>query len=302
MTIKHLVISGGGPTLFRTLGALQHLQEAAFWKLEDIESMYGTSAGAIVAVILCLRYEWDTLNTYFLDRPWHEAFPINASTIFDAFTKKGIFDRIFLEKAFKPLFNAKDISMEITMQEFYEYSKIEIHIYSFELHEFKPVDISYKTHPDLPLLTALQMTSAIPIVFAPKCMDGKCYLDGGISVNYPLNSCIDAGNNKDEILGFKNKYEDVNETEEAYNIDADSTMLDYISTFLHKLIFNMNTEHHQQAIPHEVAYNTKYLSLSYLQSVLSSRDIRCELMASGKAAAESFLLKKTSLPLHDAVV
>jgi predicted acylesterase/phospholipase RssA len=58
MTIKHLVISGGGPTLFRTLGALQHLQEAAFWKLEDIESIYGTSAGAIVAVILCLRYEW----------------------------------------------------------------------------------------------------------------------------------------------------------------------------------------------------------------------------------------------------
>jgi hypothetical protein len=40
-------------------------------------------------------------------------------------------------------------------------------------------------------------------------------------------------------------------------------------------------------------YDTKYLSLAYLQSVLSSRDIRCELMASGKAAAEVFLLKKT---------
>ncbi len=52
MTIKHLVISGGGPTLFRTLGALQHLQETTFWKIDEIESIYGTSAGAIVAVLL----------------------------------------------------------------------------------------------------------------------------------------------------------------------------------------------------------------------------------------------------------
>ena len=206
MAIKHLVISGGGPTLFRTLGALQHLQETEFWKIDEIKSIYGTSAGAIVAVLLCLRFEWDTLNTYFLDRPWHEAFPVNAGTLFDAFSKRGVFDRSFLEKAFKPLFNAKDISMNITMQEFYEYSKIEIHVYSFELHDFKPVDVSYKTHPNLALLTALQMSSAIPILFAPKCMDGKCYLDGGIVTNYPLNYCIEAGNNKEEILGFKNNY------------------------------------------------------------------------------------------------
>lgn len=292
MTIKHLVISGGGPTLFRTLGALHHLQNSNFWKIDDIKSIYGTSAGAIVAILLCLRFEWETLNTYFLDRPWHEAFPVNASTLFDAFSKKGVFDRSFLEKAFKPLFNAKDISMEITLQEFYEYSKIEIHLYSFELHDFKPVDISYKTHPNLELLTALQMSSAIPILFAPKCMDGKCYLDGGISTNYPLNYCIEAGNNIDEILGFKNNYENVNETEKAYNIDTESTMLDYISTFLHKLIFNVNTEDHQQSIIHEVVYDTKYLSLSYLQSVLSSKDIRYELMAGGKAAAEVFLQNK----------
>jgi hypothetical protein len=108
-----------------------------------------------------------------------------------------------------------------------------------------------------------------------------------------LNYCIEAGNKKDEILGFKNNYGDVNETEDAYNIDAESTMLDYISTFLYKLIFNMNTEHHQQSISNEVVYTTKYLSLSYLQSAFSSRDIRRELMAGGKTAAEVFLLKKT---------
>ena len=290
MVIKHIVISGGGPTMFRTLGALQHLQEKMFWDIDNIQSIYGTSAGAIVAIILCLKFDWETINDYFLKRPWHEAFPVNAGTIFDAYSKKGIFDKTFIEKAFKPLFSAKDISLDITMKEFYEYSNIKIHFYSFELHEFIPIDISYESHPDLSLLTALQMSTAIPIVFAPYCIDGKCYLDGGISTNYPLNYCIDAGNKKEEILGFKNKYiEDVEQDKLTYMIDQESSMLDYIMSFIHRLIFNMNTESQQQTIPNEVIYEAQYLSFEYLQSVLSSQEIRTELKNNGINAGESFL-------------
>ena len=134
------------------------------------------------------------------------------------------------------------------------------------------------------------MSTAIPIVFAPYCIDGKCYLDGGISTNYPLNYCIDAGNKKEEILGFKNKYiEDVEQDKLTYMIDQESSMLDYIMSFIHRLIFNMNTESQQQTIPNEVIYEAQYLSFEYLQSVLSSQDIRTELKNNGINAGESFL-------------
>ena len=39
MTIKHLVISGGGPIGISFLGALEYLHEKQFWKNEDIESI-----------------------------------------------------------------------------------------------------------------------------------------------------------------------------------------------------------------------------------------------------------------------
>ena len=149
MTIKHLVISGGGPIMIQTLGAIQHLTENEFFNVEDVESIYGTSAGAIVAVLLCLKFDWETVNDYMIKRPWHEVFPIKVQNILDAYAKKGIFDIKTVEKCFKPLFDAKDISLDITLNDFYEYSKIELHIFSFDVNAFRIVDISHLTHPDL---------------------------------------------------------------------------------------------------------------------------------------------------------
>jgi len=83
MTIKHLVISGGGPTLIKSLGACQYLEKNNFWKIDDIQSIHGTSAGAVIGGILCMRYDWETLNTYIIDRPWHEAYSFNIKSILD---------------------------------------------------------------------------------------------------------------------------------------------------------------------------------------------------------------------------
>ena len=50
--IKHLVISGGGAAGFSYYGVLKQTQLKGLWKLEDIQSIYATSAGAILAVII----------------------------------------------------------------------------------------------------------------------------------------------------------------------------------------------------------------------------------------------------------
>jgi len=54
MTIKHLVIPGGGPVGLKALGALQYLEQNGFWNIADIETIYATSAGAIISVLLTL--------------------------------------------------------------------------------------------------------------------------------------------------------------------------------------------------------------------------------------------------------
>lgn len=289
MTIKHLVISGGGPTMIKSIAACQYLQEQKFWNITDIKSIHGTSAGAIVGAIICLNYNWETLNAYIIDRPWHEAFPINIKSILDAYTNRGIFGRKAIEILFKSLLLGKDLSLDITLKELYDYSQIEMYIYTFEINNFKMESICYKNYPDLPLLTALQMSSAIPILISPVCMNGKCFIDGAVVSNYPLNYCLNEIENKDEILGFKNDYE---EKRESAIIDEDSTLLDYIINFLYKLIFQLNTEDKQEIIKNEVCYSARYLSLEYIKSFLSSCDLRKEFFQSGIDSATIFLSKK----------
>jgi len=289
MTIKHLVIAGGGPTMIKSIGACQHLEKNDFWKISDIESIHGTSAGAIVGAILCLKYDWETLNAYVVDRPWSEAFPFSIKYILDAYTNRGIFGRKAMEVIFKSLLLGKDLSLEITLKEFYEYSKIELCMHSFEINSFKMESISYITYPDLPLLSALQMTSAVPILISPVCIDGKCFIDGAVVSNYPLDFCLEFVKNTEEILGFKNDY---GEKKESNKITEDSTLLDYIMFFLYKLIFQLNTENKQLVIENEVVYSAHYLSLDYIKSVLSSKEMRKEFLQLGIDAAAVFLSKK----------
>lgn len=288
MTIKHIVLSGGGPILIHILGALKHLEENHFFKCNEIESIYGTSAGAIVGVLIALKYDWETIYDYIIKRPWHDVFPIKVQNILDAYTKKGLFDSKTIEKCFKPLFDAKDIDLNINLHDFFEYSKIELHFFSFDINTFQIVNISYKSHPELCLIKAIQMTCGLPVLVMPVCLNEQCFIDGGVVCNYPLQYCIDSGKNPDEILGFKNYYDP---SKKQNTITDDSTMLDFIMTFLFKLIGTMNTEHIQPNIKNEVTCDAEFLSIDVIKNALKSIDTRKELFESGIKSATKFLEK-----------
>jgi predicted acylesterase/phospholipase RssA len=284
MPIKHLVFSGGGPSMIQSVGCLQHLAESRYLEMEKIESVYGTSAGAMVAVLVCLKYDWQTIRDYIIGRPWHDLFAVKVQGIFDAYTKKGIFGQTTIEKAFKPLFDAKDISLKITLAEFYSYSGIDMHFFTFEINDFKMVDVSHTTHPALPLMTALHMTCSIPILMTPVCLDGKCYIDGGIICNYPLKYCLDTGKPEEDVLGFKNQYDDI-----TNHIHSESTILDFILCFLFKVIQSMSMDRIQPSIKYEVLCCTNFLSIETIRNAMSSMDARRSLYQSGIDAAIKYL-------------
>ena len=284
MTIKHLVISGGGPSMIQTLGAIQYLETAEFININNIETIYGTSAGAIVGVLIALKYDWVTINDYIIKRPWQDVFAIKAQNIFDAYTKKGLFDIKTIEKCFKPLLDAKDISMHITLADFFKYSNIELHFFAFEINNFVLTDVSHVTHPDLSLLVALQMTCGLPVLLTPVFIEDKCYADGGIMCNYSLKHCVESGKKEDEILGFKNNY-----IKNESFITIESTIIDYLLSFLFKLIGNVNQDHIQPPIKNEVVFNIHFLSMDIFKKALSDVHVREDLFKSGESYAKEFL-------------
>ena len=255
MTIKHLVIGGGGPFGLCALGALKYLHDKEFWNIENIKSIYATSIGALVAVYLSLKYDYDYIIEYLVKRPWEKLFEeIGVENILELYNNKGLINvhSMYLKK-YSILFDAKGLSPNITMKEFYEYSGIELNFITCDANHFTRIVISHKTHPDLELLTALCMTSSFPVIFTPVIVDDKCYIDGGIFSNYAVNICLqESGCKNEEILGIK-KYQSSNINDGL--ITSESNIIDFLEKITLNIFNRINDELILEKIPYEVVCN-----------------------------------------------
>jgi predicted acylesterase/phospholipase RssA len=290
--IKHIVVGGGGTTGFMTLGALKFLQDNKFWDISNIKTVYGTSIGSIAATCIALKYDWETLLTYFIRRPWNKLYAYNKSEmVLNLYNQKGIFKRAIFEKTLYPLLEGRGLSGNITMKELFEYSKIDIHFFSLELNSMTKTDLSYKTHPDLRVVDAIYMSSACPILFSP-CIDEAsktCYVDGGLICNYPVNECIE--NEKcipDEILGMRNIFEHyVNPVTES------TSVFEYFTSIYKQVTMYALNEQSYQPIQNEVVCITDNSGTDFVRWIdaLKSDNI-IALMNKGEMYARLFMKYK----------
>lgn len=288
--IKHIVINGGGPTGIMCYGALKCLFENKFIQLENIQSVYGTSAGAIIAAIILLKYDWTTLDDYILKRPWNKVFKLEPDHFFEMYTSKGLFQFDLVKEFLKPLLTAKDLTEEVTLKEFYEFNGIDFHCFTVEMNSFQKIDLSHTSHPDLPLLKALNMSSAVPILFKPIIDEDKCYVDGSLLDNYPINECISGQKcQPDEILGIKNKWASDEET----MINNDMNILQYLQSSLGQLVNHIQLAHNSTLTP--IRYELKCLCNKNMGDYtkwfeyLTNREKAKELIDEGKLYAELFM-------------
>ena len=54
MVFKHLIFCGGGPSFFSLLGCIKHLYDNKLFHIDNIETIYGTSSGAILSLFVSL--------------------------------------------------------------------------------------------------------------------------------------------------------------------------------------------------------------------------------------------------------
>jgi predicted acylesterase/phospholipase RssA len=208
-TIKHLVISGGASYGFLSYyGILKESNKQGLWKVDNIKSIYGTSAGTMLAVLISLKYNWDVLDNYLIKRPWYRIFKFDFDSLYKSILNKGILNKSVIYDAFSPIFKAMDISLDITLLEFYQKTNIEIFMFSTELETLNYVNLSYKTHPNWKVLDAVYASSCVPVIFVPLEIETKnnckqTYIDGYICLNYPLSICLNDGNSPSEIFGIK---------------------------------------------------------------------------------------------------
>ena len=295
MPVKHLVISGGGPIGLSFLGAIEYLCNINFFNIDDIESIYATSIGTILGVVFSLKYDWETINKYFIERPWKDVFRLTAKQIMDTYTNKGLYDIKIIEKTFKPLLEAKDLSLNITLKEFYEYSQKDIHFFVFDINSYKTVEITHILYPDLPLINAIYMSCSLPGIFIPTIMENMCLMDGGTLANFPLNYCLRDHPNKDEIFGFNFVFKNEDGTECSGNniINDDSDMMDYILAISLNSMNYITTSIKYDNIDNilECCSNTSTLSIESISYTIGTIEGRQQLFDKGVESAKQFIIQ-----------
>lgn len=285
--INYLVLSGGGQTIFDYTGIFKVLFEKKYLDINTIKSIYGTSSGSIIGALLCLKYDWEDIVDYIIRCPWENKLKIGINVAINIFQNNGIYDDNLFICLFKSVLNGKNLSTDVTLKELYDYSNIELHIYTFELNEFITIDLSYKTHPDCKLLDALRMSCSIPLMIKPICIDNKCYIDGGVKTNYPIAECLNNENcNEKEILGFKNYSTQIN------IIDENSNIGDYLNVILKNCLKEINPIT-KFTISNEIKINTMGISAELLLNAVCDINIRKKMVNAGIELGENYINSKS---------
>jgi predicted acylesterase/phospholipase RssA len=287
---------------------LRTLNLNGVWDFKNIKSIYGSSVGSYIAIILALQYDWPVMDDYLIKRPWGKIFisasgPANSSDTTDSTTSalsdaKNKLDYVFrlynnhglyglkeFTETLRPALQGKDIPVNITFQEFYDRTGMEVHFMVTEMNKFQVVDFSYKTHPTQSLVEACYMSCCYPFGFTPIYRDGCCYIDGGIINDYPVNECFhDQKCNVSEILGIKMLWE-----RKPANLTEKSSVLQFVSTFFNQIKGNLFENRPTKAIPNEVVCVSKVFASQDWMNWIKDENYRRELVLRGETFANVFL-------------
>lgn len=277
--IKHLALSGGTVWGFKMIGILVEAMDTGFIKIENIESIFATSIGSLIAVAISLKIDPPLLREYFVKRPWDVVCKNNRFSVLELYDGRGILHQGFIEELFDPLLKSVDLSCATTLAELYEYNGIDLHIYTTELNQYELVDISFKTHPEWRVIDAVYASCSIPLLFSPLIQDNNCYVDGGFLLNYPIDKC--PMENPDEVFGISMS----NYSDEHIDIPITiaSTLPDIVFTSIIKTIQRTNilSNNNTLPFPHQIILYDK-TTLEYFMEVIYQQSERERLVSDGK--------------------
>lgn len=207
-----LVLSGGGIKGIGYIGVLKALEEKNI--LKNIKTIAGTSVGGIMGVLLVLGYKYDELKELMITLD----FGLIRSVSLERFIKEfGVDDGARFEFLLEKLFEMKKVKCDITFQELYIKTGVEIILTSVCVNKKELIYISHHSHPNMKVITGIRMTSSVPFWFIPVKYNNDMYIDGGIMDNYPINYFKDK---IDKVIGVYLVIDNKNVDEKIVNWES----------------------------------------------------------------------------------
>jgi len=197
------VLKGKASKSLITLGALQFLYDTK--KFDSVTKFFGTSSGGITSFFLIIGYTPVELLSYLcvhkiLDgRLSHfnmmavlQGYGAASWSKFQETLEKMTIDKI----GYLP-----------TLKALRDNFKKELTVTTYNATTDETLYLSAETHPDLPVLVALRMTSNIPFLFDKYKYRNSFFVDGAVSDNFPVKKAEEFGQ---RVIGIRLKRDKCN--------------------------------------------------------------------------------------------
>lgn len=213
-----IVLPGGSIKGLFILGALQYCYDN--FLLTNVQNYVGTSSGAMSSFLMAIGYTPVEIITQIctnqiIERMQHfDIFAMINNLGATSFTNISEYlEKLTIDKiGYLPTF----YDMK------HKFNKNLVFV-TYNLSKGEAEYLSYETHPTLPCLVALRMTSNLPLIFENYKYGNNFYIDGGIVDNFSIDVAQTIGN---RVLGIHIVFEN-------FVFSTSDNVLDYI----YKLIY-----------------------------------------------------------------
>lgn len=232
-----LVLSGASTKGILTLGAIQYVYDN--FLLKDTKTFIGTSSGSMICYLLAIGYTPIEIMVYICTNQLMEK--MKHFDMVAMIQGRGASSFTMIHEQLEKMTISK-IGYLPTLGDIKENFGKTLICVTHNLTEDKTEYLSYETYPNLPCITALRMSSNLPLIFETYKYGNSLYVDGGISDNFAIDVAEKYG---EKILGIVLGSENERNTNDL--IVADKL------EFIYKLMF---TPIHQY-ISHKIKNSSK---------------------------------------------
>ena len=297
--ITNLALKGGGVKGIAYVGALHVLDQNNI--LEGIERVSGTSAGSIVAGMICAGYSVDQIEKLMhgmdfkkFETGWN---PIRL------FTRYGLYSGDYILQFIHKFMNEspKGLKPNATFKDMADAGCKKLYVFSTNLNTRLITEFSADETPDIIVAEAIRASMSIPLFFkawqfSQGDEQGHIFVDGGVGFNYPL-SFFDrprfmdgnTGTNPDSI-GFYLTSKEHPKLKFGF-----SNSLSYIKHLFESLMNAQEIDFFEDGDQVQRSVFIDDLGLSATDFNLSTQDMK-NLVESGRQSAERYLKEVYNKP------
>tara|TARA_E500000331_G_scaffold314464_1_gene323788 strand:- start:29 stop:868 length:840 start_codon:yes stop_codon:yes gene_type:complete len=170
--IDTIYFNGGAIRGIGYIGFLYYLEKNDL--IKNIKTMRGTSMGALILGFYLLGYDSKSMIKKLIELDLTEIIDIEFSKVLN---RSSVLEGKGMKKILKKFIKCKNCK-NITFSQLYTKSGINFTVTGSDIINYKSVNFNHETSPDMKLITALRITSAIPFVFPPIRYKDGLFTDG----------------------------------------------------------------------------------------------------------------------------